>query len=161
MRVSFCRARVRTPAPRCQRSQLPLFQDFYNWGEAVGRINAPTKDRVGQLFNGIVITRSLDIYMSITSCSLAAFPSSSFSSFAHPRPRVSYFCRPRSSCPASFFAFSVLGLAALLRYVHLARALVFSRFLVSFAVPIVLCRYQLPRYAGFSLLSSFNSLVLH
>lgn len=61
-RIIWSRARARTPASRCQRSQLPLFQDFYNWGEAVGRINAPTGDRAGQLFNGIVITRSPGIY---------------------------------------------------------------------------------------------------
>lgn len=38
---------------------LLLFQDFYNWGEAVSRINALTEGRIGQLFNGIVITCSL------------------------------------------------------------------------------------------------------
>lgn len=59
-----CRARP----DRCARIIYPyvyalaallLFQDFYNWGEAVSRINALTEGRIGQLFNGIVITCSL------------------------------------------------------------------------------------------------------
>lgn len=70
------------PLARCQRSQLPLFQDFYNWGEAVSRINAPTEGRVGQLFNGIVITRCQAV---VLPCALSLIP-------FLPHPRISHFC---------------------------------------------------------------------
>lgn len=80
MRVSFIRACMYALA-RCQRSQLPLFQDFYNWEEAVSRINAPTEGRIGQLFNGIVITGLPG--RGITLCSPAYFlpPSSAYFPF--------------------------------------------------------------------------------
>lgn len=78
-----CRARP----DRCARIIYPyvyalaallLFQDFYNWGEAVSRINALTEGRIGQLFNGIVITCSLGrgITFALSRSSLFHFSSS-------------------------------------------------------------------------------------
>ena len=59
MRVLFTRSCMRSS--RCQRSRFPLFEDFYNWRETVSRINASTKGRSSELFNGIIITCWLDI----------------------------------------------------------------------------------------------------
>lgn len=59
MRVLFTRSCM--CSPRCQYSRFPLFEDFYNWRETVSRINASTKGQSGELFNGIIITWSLDI----------------------------------------------------------------------------------------------------
>lgn len=59
MRVLFTRPCMRSS--RCQHSRFPLFEDFYNWRETVSHINASTKGRSGELFNGIIITSSLDI----------------------------------------------------------------------------------------------------
>lgn len=59
MRVLFTRSCMRSS--RCRYSRFPLFEDFYNWRETVSRINASTKGRSSELFNGIIITCSLDI----------------------------------------------------------------------------------------------------
>lgn len=70
MRVLFTRSCMRSS--RCRYSRFPLFEDFYNWRETVSRINASTKGRSSELFNGIIITCSLDITF--------------LSSFHRPRP---------------------------------------------------------------------------
>lgn len=131
-----CRARP----DRCARIIYPyvyalaallLFQDFYNWGEAVSRINALTEGRIGQLFNGIVITCSLGrgIIFAL---------SHSFPSFIFPRPRISYFCRPTLLLfyNASFFASSAFCLVVLFSSVD--RRVAFSRSLLSSAIPDVI-----------------------
>lgn len=59
MRVLFTRSCMRSS--RCRYSRFPLFEDFYNWRETVSRINASAKGRSSELFNGIIITCSLDI----------------------------------------------------------------------------------------------------
>lgn len=72
------------------------------------RINAPTEDSVGQLFNGIIITRSLG--RDTASCSLVLFlfrfP---FSALLH--VRISYFCHP-----LSFHRFALCIFCPLSRY---------------------------------------------
>lgn len=69
---------------------LLLFQDFYNWGEAVSRINALTEGRIGQLFNGIVITcslgRGITFAIPLTLSSLFYFSSSAHFLFLSSNP---------------------------------------------------------------------------
>jgi len=111
---------------RCQRSQLPLFQDFYNWGEAVSRINAPTEGRVGQLFNGIVITR----------CQAEVLPCALSLILFLSHPRISLFCHLPLFYRSVLRIFCFLSrwslLACRLRYILIFSFLSFMFFYFSF-----------------------------
>lgn len=161
MRAYHLYVRVRDVSARSSH----CFKTFIIGGEAVSRINAPTEDRVGQLFNGIVITRSLGGHYLALSLSFSldlSFDSSLFPLLPPPsrRAHVSYFCR-LSVLPfrSLHFPLSVLSL------LYLTVAASRSRILPFFfrAIPIILRHFQPFRYRSsffVLLLSSFNSLIL-
>lgn len=151
--LSFTDAYTFARISMCQqtRSQPLLFQDFYNWKEAVSRINAPTEHLVGQLFNGIIITRLLDRHYLAFSLSLSLYFSFFFIASLllfcshHQCPHV----LPLSSSFLRAFCSSALSFCFPLIYGH---SLYFSIFLYLLFLLILFLRLLLWLNHSFSVL---------